>query len=341
MASARRAYIDGPFKDTVRLAQLDAATELARKAYERNGTVGSACTADPQPANEKGHGYNAGSTNSIQQGASGLWIQLVGGAGLNWPDVQRYLRWQQNRYRWGGIAGTGLDGGWDESYWYYLWSSFKAYQFLVDSKVVPKTGNIGVADIGTLPAADAPACAVRQVHRDPDTLPRVALFGAGPAGYYGDEEKRIYFDYAYTIMDFQCESGYYGCDSAVESVPGRWDSYAEQAYALLVLQRSVGGGCLDSDRDGICDSEDDNVVEPPVPPSGGLFCDKNLNGRVDDSDIRALGDLIAGKKSTPVTPTNAWANYVRTPASEALVIDTDDYEACIKVQGGDKKKLYY
>ncbi len=259
LASARGAYLSTAFADPARAAQLDAATALARTAYERNGTPGGACTADPQPANEKGHGYNAGDPNSIQQTASGLWIQLVGGAGLNWPGTQSYLRWLQNRYRWDNISSAGVDAGWGSSYWYYLWSSFKAYQFLIDANTTPSAGNIGVGDIGMLDPTAAPACAVRQVHRDPSALPRIALFGTRDSGFYSAEAQRVYFDYAYTIMGYQCANGYYNCNGA----PGRWDTYAEQAYALLVLQRSVGGGCLDADRDGICDPRP-HVVEPPV-----------------------------------------------------------------------------
>ncbi len=297
LASARGAYLSTAFADPARAAQLDAATALARTAYERNGTPGGACTADPQPANEKGHGYNAGDPNSIQQTASGLWIQLVGGAGLNWPGTQSYLRWLQNRYRWDNISSAGVDAGWGSSYWYYLWSSFKAYQFLIDANTTPSAGNIGVGDVGMLDPTAAPACAVRQTHRDPSALPRIALFGTPDSGFYSAEAQRVYFDYAYTIMGYQCANGYYNCNGA----PGRWDTYAEQAYALLVLQRSVGGGCLDADRDGICDSEDPNVVEPPAPPpSGGLYCDRPTDGdtRIDNRDLAAIVGLLGADLQT-------------------------------------------
>jgi hypothetical protein len=317
---------------------------LARKAYERNGTAGGNCTADPQPVNEKGHGYNAGYTvangnyyaNSSQQTASGLWIQLVGGAGLNWPSVQGYLHWLQNRYRYsdittGGVGTTSYFA--DYSYGYYLWSSFKAYQFLVDSKAVPSAGNIGVADIGTLPAASAPSCTARQVHLDPDVLPQVPLFGSGAAGYYGDETPRIYFDYAYSIMSDQCGTGQFRC------AEGTWDEYAEQAYNLLVLQRSVGGGCLDVDRDGICDSDDPDVIQPPVPPpNGGLYCDRpnDADTKIDAYDLSALYDLYNGRGSVPVTPSNAWANY-----RNDSVINSSDWDDCKYVFGNRLPKKYY
>lgn len=342
LASARGVYLSGAYADPMRASQLDVATQLARRAYERNGTAGGACTADPQPANEKGHGYNAGSENSIQQTASGLWVQLVGGAGLNWPGTQGYLRWLQNRYRWDNTSTAGVAGGWSQSYWYYLWSSFKAYQFLVDSRAVPSAGNIGVGDIGMLAADAAPACAVRQVHRDPDTLPRIASIGTPDVGYYGEETQRIYFDYAYTIMGYQCgpatsTPGYFGCNGS----PGRWDTYAEQAYALLVLQRSVGGGCLDADRDGICDSEDESVVEPPVPPSsGGLYCDRPTDGdtKIDRYDLAAIIHILGGLTQVPVTSNNAWANY-----NGDAFISRKDYELCnyVSVNRPGYPKKYY
>ena len=49
-----------------------------------------------------------------------------------------------------------------------------------------------------------------------------------------------------------------------------WDSVARDAFAILVLARSLGGVCLlDSDGDGLCDVEDNcphtpnriNVIE--------------------------------------------------------------------------------
>lgn len=303
LASARSVYLTSFYADAARLTQLNDATTLARTAYERNGTPGGGCTSST-PANELGHGYNAGSYNSIQQTASGLWIQLVGGAKLNDAPVQGYLHWLQNRYRWDDTYAGGVDDGWYDSTWYYLWSSFKAFQFMVDANETPTEGNISVADIGKLPAASDPACATRHVHRDPTALPRIALFGPGGNGYY-DETPRIYFDYAYSIMGHQCADGYYNCNGA----PGRWDYYAEQAYALLVLQRSVGGGCI-LDADGKCPA-----LPPPVPPTPtGRLCenpndnDKVINRRDIDAIIAIMGGSIRNRP-VKATPATAWADY--------------------------------
>jgi hypothetical protein len=92
-------------------------------------------------------------------------------------------------------------------------------------------------------------------------LPRVPLFGAGGNGYYCDpaEPKRVYFDYAYTILTHQVRAD----STSTANGTSRWNGdYSAQAYALLVLQRSVGGGCIDSDGDGVCDSVDNCPAKP-------------------------------------------------------------------------------
>ena len=258
LAAVRAVYSDAAYADPARLAQLDNATALARTAYARNGVPGQVGTVCGVLPDEKGHGYQTGNNNSPQQTASGTWIQLVGGADVNDPDVQAYLRWLYHRYNYLTLNNSYVWGS--NSYWYFLWSSSKAYEYIQNSGVTVAPGNLSPADIGTLDPANAPACADRKLQRDPDVDPRVALFGPEGAGYYGAESKRVYYDYAYTIMSHQCENGQYNCNSP----PGRWNTYSSQAYALLVLQRSIGGGCIDSDGDGVCDDED-NCVNTPNP----------------------------------------------------------------------------
>ena len=78
-----------------------------------------------------------------------------------------------------------------------------------------------------------------------------------------------------------------------------WDIWASQSYAILVLQRSVGGGCIDSDEDGVCD-QDDNCVNTPNPDQAdvdddgvGDACDNcpgTPNPNQEDGDGDGIGD---------------------------------------------------
>ena len=103
-------------------------------------------------------------------------------------------------------------------------------------------------NLGQLSAIAAPRYDARLIRLNPDTVSRVARFGGG-ANFYRSplEPARWYFDYAYTLMSQQNGAGKF------VSTAGEWNEYSSQAYALLVLERSVGGGCVDTDGDSVCD----------------------------------------------------------------------------------------
>jgi hypothetical protein len=309
LSGALGLYSDPAFLDATRLAAIQAAAARSRQAYARNGVPGQANAVCGVMPNEKGHGYNTGNQNSIQQTASGTWIQLVGGANVNDPNVQSYLRWLLNRYRHTG--DNNAMAGWSSSHWYYMWSFSKALEFIGRSGVAPLPGNVGPADFGTLPAASAPACAVRQEHRNPAADVRVPRFGAGVAGYYGAEPKRVYYDLAYNVLSWQGSNGQYGGAGAAAAAPGAWNTYSRQAYALLILQRSTGGGCIDSDGDGICDDVDNcpNVPNVDQKDSNGngvgdaceavvAKCDMDGDADIDKLDIAAITKLRNKPAST-------------------------------------------
>ena len=276
LAAARAVFLDPRFADPAREARLDAATRACGQGYANNGR------ADGLTGDERGHGYRAGGyESSYQQTASGLWGQIIGGSDLNNPSVQGYLHWLVNRYAYTTTAGA--NGGWANSYHYYLWSSAKAYTYIEDSAVAAAPGNLSTANLGTLAPGDAPGFGARQVHRDPTTDPRLPSLGANGPGFYADrwEPARWYYDYAYTIISLQDANGYYQPGGGNDT----WNAFASQSYALLVLERSVGGGCNDSDRDNICDTDDSCVSVP--------------NGDQADADQDGIGDVCDNCVQTP------------------------------------------
>ncbi len=299
----------GAWADAGRVAAIDAALARARTAYELNAVQGSDYGVDAgqncelMSASERGHGYRTGYAPSLQQTASGVYIQLFGGANVNTPNVQAYMEWLRNRYRWQNLDSMG--NSWpNDSYWYYLWSSFKGMELMRNAGIAPDPGNIGPDELGTLPAAGAPACNQRQDRKLPASYAQVAAFGAGGVGTYGDYPAGQYFDYAHQIIGHQCwdgslpvtgNDGRFNCNSA----PGDWNAYSHQAYALLVLQRATGGACVDSDGDGVCD-EDDNCPTTPNPNQEdadgdgvGDACDNCpdvANADQADSDGDGIGD---------------------------------------------------
>ena len=198
-----------------------------------------------------GHGYNTGYAASYQQTASGMWAMILGGRGLNNNDTQRYMRWQYNAYEYNDIEP--YRNSWASSYYYYLWSSSKAYRLLETGGEIPAAGNIWPPQLGTLPAAGN-----RRANRSPALDPRPARRGAGGAGYYADTPAQWYYDYAYSLMSQQGANGYFS------SPVGRWHEDVAQGYAILVLEKSLGGACVDTDGDGICD-EDDNCAQDANP----------------------------------------------------------------------------
>jgi len=354
LASAKSVYSDVAHSDPGRLAAINAALANARQAYVNNSSNANAVGSDNGScfivsATERGHGYHPsdeGYRPSLQQTSSGTWVQLLGGATVNDTNVQAYIEWLRNHYRYTDLDSMG--NSWPGlSYWYYLWSSFKAMEFVRLSGVAPDPGNLGPDSLGLL-AADA-TCNVRQLQRDPATLPQVASFGMGGVGFYGGEPQDQYFDYAYSILGYQCPQGggspgFYGCNSP----PGRWNNYSSQAYAILVLQRAVIG-CNDSDGDGVCDDVDncpavvnpnqedrdgdgvgdvcDNCPDTPNPnqdpgacTSQVLTCDVDGDGDIDRIDLSLISRARGQTATGPDDPRDGNGDGVITPA---------DVKACI------------
>jgi Thrombospondin type 3 repeat len=277
-------------------------TSLAYSVNGKNTNVPSQCWDTCGDASKGqacwGHGYQAnyGAPGSNQQTASGTWLQLLGtGKNVNNPAIQNYLRWLQNAYS----SDTNVaPESWGESYFYYLWSSSKAYGFIEASGIAPAAGNISPASMGTLPAkAACYAGRSRMVNRDPETVVRPAPRNggvAGPAGFYSGTPKGWYFDYAYRLMSLQSTT-----TGQFPNPNGSFSISADHGYALLVLLRSLGGACVDSDEDGICDKDDNCPAKPnPGQEDGdkdgvGDVCDncpKAFNPGQEDSNKNGIGD---------------------------------------------------
>jgi hypothetical protein len=274
------------------VASITTALAKAGAAYKANGSsAGSDLgSCDRIQESERGHGYSVGNTPSLQQTASGLWVQVLGGASVNDASVQAYLQWLRNHYRWQDSAG--MDSGYP-SFWYYMWSSMKGLLTIQESGGTPNAGNLGSDSYGHLGPNDDPdssdslpgTCAVRQLHRDPAAVARNSTFGSDTGGYYKDELPSVYFDYASGILSHVCDDGRFSCNSPPGSWGANWYSGHEwdrSSWGLLVLQRATGGACVDANNDGKCDG--DGNAEPSVYGE----CDVDGSGRVTMSDVWAM-----------------------------------------------------
>jgi hypothetical protein len=151
-------------------------------------------------------------------------------------------------------------------------------------------GNIGPADLGTLPALTSGY--VRLANRDPATDTRPAPRGAGGAGYYAGYPAGWYYDYAYRLMTLQTAAGQF------PNPNGTWDAEVDHAYALLVLQRSVGGIVVISK----CDANGDQLINKTDLAIISAARGKNATGPNDprDSDNDGKITILDVKKCVPL-----------------------------------------
>ncbi len=292
---------DDVFGDAVRAAAIDAALASTRAGYVLNGKAGSdnpACGT--VTATERGIGYQATGYNpSLQQTASGIYIQLFGGADVNDANLQHYMEWVKNHYRYTDLDNMG--NSWPtSSHGYYLWSSFKGMELIRQSGVAVNPGNIGPNDYGTLPANAG--CTFRQSNLVPAATAQPALFGGAPAGVYSAETTGQYFDYAYTLINMQCASGAFTCTG----YQGSWEggvNASHNGYALLVLQRATGvvQTKCDVNGDGKVDSTDIKAIMAGIgkPPVAGDPRDYNGDGVINIVDVRQCTLQCTNKNCAP------------------------------------------
>ena len=178
--------------------------------------------------NDGGHKYRGGGNyqSTSSMTASGVWTYRLAGLVVGEARVQSGLRWLQQNFRYDSIVTIN---GWTSQY-YYLWAAAKALEVSADDG----SGAFLFSDaIGGV--------------RDPG--------GDG----YPEESARWYYDFAWWLTETQRGDGRYcGAQPC-------WNNFSSQAFAILVLQRSLGGVCIiDDDMDGLCSTED-NCPDVPNP----------------------------------------------------------------------------
>lgn len=291
LAAAKGYYLGLGDSSPARLPSILTALDRTSNAYSLNGKPTSGNIWNTCGAGCLGHGYQQyyGAPGSNQQTASGTWLQLLGtGKDINNANIQGYLRWLRNAYNYNTNPAPE---SWWEAYFYYLWSSSKAYVLMENAGVPPASGNIGPANMGTLPALTSGY--QRLANRDPLADPRPAPRGSGAAGYYSATSPGWYYDYAYRLMSVQLSDGRF------PNPNGSWNSAVDHAYALLVLQRAVGGIVVvskcDANKDGAITKADLAIISAargktatgPDDPR-----DSDNDGKITPLDVKKCVPLV-------------------------------------------------
>ncbi|MEZ4436645.1 MAG: hypothetical protein R3F65_29950 [bacterium] len=208
--------------------------------------------------------YVPGNGSSSSMTASAIWCHRLAGVPAADPRPQRNLAWLRQNYTYDRMIGP-FSG---ESVFYYLWAAEKALTVSTDD------------GLGGAIYADAFG------DRDPAALG------------YPEEPPSHYFDYAYSLLGWQDPGNGAWGNGFGGSIRG-WTPLSTHTFALLTLERSLGGVCLDVDEDGLC-GVDDNCPDIPNPDQAdededgvGDACDncpKVINRSQEDSDGDAVGD---------------------------------------------------
>jgi hypothetical protein len=217
-----------------------------------------------------GHAYGSGGSPNHAMTASGAWTYLLSGFPPEEQKVQSALQWLDTNYSYDNSNRSGSDN----SQYYYLWASAKAFEVAVGQEA----GFLYADDIGGV---------------------------LNPADLnYPEESARWYFDYAWFLINDQGNNGQW-CTNGIRC----WNNTSATSYALLILLRSLGGVCLlDEDQDELCSTEDNcpNIPNPEQIDTDmdgvGDACDNcwdvpNPDQTDDDGD--EIGDLCDDLVCTP------------------------------------------
>jgi hypothetical protein len=193
-------------------------------------------------------------------------------------NVQRGLTWMRDNYQY----ATQINW-WQNSYYYYLWAGAKSLT------VSPNDGALGgqgvfAEDIGGVrnPADDG----------------------------YPEESPDWYYDFAWQLTEEQLPDGSW--PSAARAGPSRGRNvYADTAFACLVLERSLGGVCIDIDEDGLCETEDN--------------CPHRFNPEQLDGDGDLLGDACDNCRTEPnLNQSDVDGDAIGDACDKLTCVPTDD-----------------
>ncbi|MFN3202932.1 MAG: hypothetical protein ACE366_31355 [Bradymonadia bacterium] len=156
--------------------------------------------------------------------ASALWVARMGSRDVGEADVQGIMRWLQANWRYDGHIPS-MDEDWaNDSYYYYLWAMAKGLE--VGESADPAFDGVESGDIGGTrsPTDDG--------------------FPAEEAGWY--------YDIAWSLTERQGNNGSWptGGNRSCWGAAGTDAGMSCVAFSTLVLQRSLGGACVDVDNDG-------------------------------------------------------------------------------------------
>ena len=234
-----------------------------------------------QAANDTGLAYRVtNDTPSSSMTASGLWCYRLAEVPAGDPRAQDALQWLNQWWTYDRMAqdnAAGIGGRFvGTSTYYYIWAAEKGLTVSEDDGL---GGQVYAGSFG---------------ERDPGALG------------YPEEPPSHYFDFASTLITWQAPDGQWG--NRFNNSPGGWDNLSSHGFAILTLERSLGGVCLDTDDDGLC-GVDDNCPDVPNPDQAdedeegvGDACDncpKVENRDQADADGDALGDACDRYQCVP------------------------------------------
>ena len=192
---------------------------------------------------DRGHQYQSAGDRAASHAmtAAGTWSWRMASVPADDPQFQAPLAWLNDHYR-----VDGQTNWWNNSYYYYLWAASKTFlaserpRGLADP-LDPEDdpGPLWSDDIGGL--------------RDPieDGYPDT------PAGWY--------YDMAWQLLADQGDNGAW--PTARPNGSNGQNIHADTAFALLVLNRSLGGACLSDVAP--CDPPPPAPDPAPAPAPGG------------------------------------------------------------------------